>query len=76
MTILCMVAYGFNKLHVLVETNNSISEFVPQKESRQQEFMTYLVHSERCRDIICMGQKEFIQLCQQIRGMGIVRDTF
>jgi len=70
MTILCMVGYGLNVLRVLTETNNAIREFIPQKERRRQELMLYLVHTERCRDIIRMGPKAFINLCQRIRGTG------
>jgi len=76
MTILCMIGYGLNVLHVLTETDNSIPEFVPQKERRRQELMSYLVHTERCCDIIRMGPVAFINLCQQIRGTWMVKDAF
>jgi len=76
MTIHCMIKYGLNLLRVLIETNNAIPEFVPQKVRRGQELMSYLVHSERCRDIICMGPEAFINLCQRIRGTGMVKDAF
>ena len=76
MTILCMVAYGLKMLCVLTRINNSIPEFVPQKERRRQELMLYLVHTERCRDIIRMGLKTFIQLCEQMRGTWIIKDAF
>jgi len=76
MTILCMIGYGLNVLCVLTKTNNAISEFVPQKERRQQELMLYLVLTKRCRDIIRMGPKAFINLCQRIRGTKMVKDAF
>jgi len=76
MTILCMIGYRLNVLRVLTETNNVIPEFVPQKERRWQELMSYLVHTERCRDIIRMGPKTFINLCQRIRGTMMVKDAF
>ena len=76
MTILCMIGYGLNVLCVLTETNNAIPEFIPQKERRRQELMSYLVHTERCRDIICMSMKTFINLCHQIRGTWMVKDAF
>ncbi|WJX25100.1 hypothetical protein P8452_14172 [Trifolium repens] len=37
--------------------------------------MSYLVHTEKCRDIIRMGPVAFMQLCQKLRGTGIVKDT-
>jgi len=75
MTILCMIGYGLNVLRVLTETNNVIPEFVPQKERRRQELISYLVHIERCCDIIRMDSKAFINLCQRIRGTGMVKDA-
>ena len=76
MTILCMIGYGLNVLHVLTETNNAIPKFIPQKERRRQEVMSYLIHTERCRDIIRMSPEAFINLCQRIRGTGMVKDAF
>ncbi|XP_068466573.1 uncharacterized protein [Phaseolus vulgaris] len=76
MTILCMIGYGLNVLRVLTETNNPIPEFIPQKERRRQELMSYLVHTERCRDIIRMSPEAFINLCQRIRGTDMVKDAF
>ena len=38
--------------------------------------MEYLVHTERCRDIIRMGPKVFLQLCQRIRETGLVKDAY
>jgi len=64
MTIICMIGYGLNVLCVLIETNNAISEFVPQKKCCRQELMLYLVHTERCSDIICLGLEAFINLSQ------------
>jgi len=53
-----------------------MSEFQPQKERHRQELMEYLVHTEQCRDIIRMGPKVFLQLCQQIRRIGLVKDAY
>jgi len=61
---------------VLTETNNVISEFVPQKKCCRQELMSYLVHTKRYCDIIHMGLKTFINLCQRIRGTRMVKETF
>jgi len=76
MTILCMIGYGLYVSCVLTETNNVMLELVPQKECCWQELMAYLFHTERCRDIIRMGPKTFINLCQRIRGTRIVKDAF
>jgi len=35
MTILCMIGYGLNVLRVLIETNNAIPKFIPQKKHRR-----------------------------------------
>jgi len=71
-----MIGYGLNVLRVLTETNNDIPEFVPQKERRRQELMLYLVHTERFHNIICTGSEAFINLCQRIKGTGMVKDAF
>jgi len=76
MTILCMIGYGLNVLRVLTETNNAIPEFIPQKEHCRQELVSYFVHTERCRDIICMSLEAFINLCQRIRETKMVKDAF
>jgi len=34
------------------------------------------VHTERSRDIICIGPESFIQLCQQNRQIGLVIDVY
>jgi len=64
MTILTVVAWAVNAFNLSNGRTNSLTELVPQKEHRQQELMPYLVHTERCRDIIRMGPEEFIHLCQ------------
>nr|KYP59498.1 Putative nuclease HARBI1 [Cajanus cajan] len=38
--------------------------------------MSYLIHTEQCRHIICMGPMAFITLCERIRGTGLVKDAF
>jgi len=73
MTILCMIEYGLNVLCLLTETNNVIPEVIPQKERRRQELMSYLVHTERCRDMIRMSPEAFINLCQRIRGTWMLK---
>jgi len=73
--ILCIIAFGLNLL-CMVRTRSNMSEFQPQKESRKQELMEYLVHTEQCRDFIRTGPKAFLQLCQQIQGTGLVKDVY
>jgi len=74
--ILCIIAFGLNLLRMISDTTNSITEFEPRKERRRQELMEYLVHTERSRDIIHMGPKTFIQLCERIRATEVVKDAY
>ncbi|KAK7246689.1 hypothetical protein RIF29_41559 [Crotalaria pallida] len=41
----------------------------------RSELMSYLVQTETCRHIIRMGPQAFMQLCEKLRGTGIVKDT-
>jgi len=68
-----MIAFGLNLLHTMPTRSNYMSESEPQKERRRQELMEYLVHTEQSRDIIRMGPKAFIKLCERIRATGIVK---
>jgi len=52
MTILTIVAWAVNALNLSNGRTNSMTKLVPQKERCRQELMSYLVHTERCRDII------------------------
>ncbi|KAL2323198.1 hypothetical protein Fmac_027577 [Flemingia macrophylla] len=76
MTILCVVAFGLNMLSTLHVTTSNIRDFISQKERRRHELMSYLIHTEQCRDIIRMGPETFINLCQQVRATGLVKDAF
>ena len=76
MTILTVVAWAVNAFNLSNGRTNSLTELVPQKERRRQELMSYLVHTERCRDIIRMGPEAFIHLCQRLRETGYVKDAF
>ncbi|XP_068476524.1 uncharacterized protein [Phaseolus vulgaris] len=53
-----------------------MSKFQPQKERHRQELMKYLVNTEECCDIICMGLEAFLQLCQRIKETGFVKDAY
>ncbi|KAL2346267.1 hypothetical protein Fmac_000267 [Flemingia macrophylla] len=76
MTILCLVAFGLNTMSTLPVTTSDIRDFVSQKERRRHELISYLIHTEQCRDIIRMGPKAFINLCQRVRATGLVKDVF
>jgi len=76
LTILYIVAYGLNILHLSSSTTNTIREFVPEKELHRQELMSYLVHNEQCQDIIHTRLEELINLCQQLKGIGFIKDAF
>ena len=71
-----MIGFGLNLLRTVRTRRNCISEFQPQKERRRQELMGYLVHTEQCHDIIRIGRETFLQLCQRIRGTGLVKDAY
>ena len=74
MMILCIVAHLVNLLGVVDRTTNTPIMDIPQKERRRQELMSYLVHTQQCRDIIRMGPEAFIYLCQRLRETDFVRD--
>ncbi|KAL2339778.1 hypothetical protein Fmac_007718 [Flemingia macrophylla] len=76
MTILCLVAFGLNMLSTVRCTSSNIRDFVSQKERRRHELMSYLIHTEQCRDIIRMGPVTFINLCERVRATGLVKDAF
>jgi len=38
--------------------------------------MSFLVHTERCRDINHMSSEAFINLCQRIKGTMMVKDAY
>lgn len=69
--ILCFVVYELNVLRLSTRTTNIIRKFVLEKEHRRQEFMSYLVHIEQCRDIH-LGPKAFVNLCQRLKGNVLV----
>ncbi|RDX62019.1 hypothetical protein CR513_59690, partial [Mucuna pruriens] len=35
-------------------------DFAPKREQMCKELMTYIIHTKRCHDIICIGPKTFI----------------
>jgi len=73
-----VVGVDFNivtHLHRQLQVNHSITttKYVLNKDCRKEQLMSYLVHTNRCRDIIRMGPKAFINLCQRLRSTGLVK---
>ena len=74
-TMLCIVAHALNILNIYSNHSNIGREFWPNKDRRRQQLMSYLVHTNRCRDIIRMGPEAFINLCERLRATGLVKDA-
>ncbi|KAG2400089.1 uncharacterized protein HKW66_Vig0100570 [Vigna angularis] len=75
LTMLCIVCHALNILNMFSSDPSSVSNFLPDKDRRRQELMSYLVHTTQCRDIIRMGQEAFINLCERLRSTGLVKDA-
>jgi len=75
LTMLCIVAHALNILNIYSTPRNSVRDIVPDRDQRRQKFMSYLVHTNRCRDIIRMGPEAFINLCQRLRATRLVKDA-
>jgi len=74
-TMLCIVTHALNILTIYSNHSTTITEYVPNKDRRREQLMSYLVHTNRCRDIIRMGPEAFINLCQRLRSTGLVKDA-
>ena len=72
MILLCGVGHALH-LFNLYWANQVILGL--KKERRCAELMSFLVHTEDCRDFIRMGPQESIQLCHKLRGTRIVKDN-
>jgi len=75
LTMLCIVAHALNILNIYSTPRNSVRDIVPDKDQRRQKLMSYLVHTNRCCDIIRMGPEAFINLCQRLRATELVKDA-
>ncbi|XP_047153422.1 putative nuclease HARBI1 [Vigna umbellata] len=75
LTMLCIVCHALNILNMCSSDPSSVSTFLPDKDRRRQQLMSYLVHTNRCRDIIRMGPEAFINLCERLRTTGLVKDA-
>ncbi|XP_052725419.1 protein ALP1-like [Vigna angularis] len=73
--MLCIVCHALNILNMFSSDPSSVSNFLPDKDRRRQELMSYLVHTTQCRDIIRMGPEAFINLCDRLRSTGLVKDV-
>lgn len=76
MIMLCIIGYVLRILNLSQITTNTPRDFVPQKEHRKEQLMSYLVHTNQCRNTICMGLEAFINLCQRLRAIGLVKNAF
>jgi len=74
LTMLCIVAHALYILN-MASTINTINEYLLNKDRRRDQLMSYLVHTNRCRDIIRMGPEEFINLCNRLRETDLVNDA-
>lgn len=54
----------------------NIRKFIHEKEYCRLELMSYLIHSEQCRDIIYIGPEAFISLHKRLRATSLVKDAF
>ncbi|XP_047147356.1 putative nuclease HARBI1 [Vigna umbellata] len=75
LTMLCIVCHALNILNMCSSDPSSVSTFLPDKDHRREQLMSYLVHTNRCRDIIRMGPEAFINLCERLRTTGLVKDA-
>ncbi|WVY98980.1 hypothetical protein V8G54_031131 [Vigna mungo] len=75
LTILCIVGHALSILNMYSSDSSSVSNFLPDRDRRRKQLMSYLVHANRCRDIIRMGPEAFINLCERLRSTGLVKDV-
>jgi len=72
----CIIRYALHILNLSLVTTNTIRDLVLEKERHCEQLMSYLVHTNQCCNIICMGLKAFINLCHRLRATGFVKDAF
>ncbi|XP_014512355.1 protein ALP1-like [Vigna radiata var. radiata] len=75
LTMLCIVGHALSILNMYSSDSSSVSNFLPDRDRRREQLMSYLVHANRCRDIIRMGPEAFINLCERLRSTGLVKDV-
>ncbi|XP_022631726.1 putative nuclease HARBI1 [Vigna radiata var. radiata] len=74
-TMLCIVAHALSILEMYWSDSTSVSISLPERDRRREKLMSYLVHTNRSRDIIRMGPEAFIKLCERVRSTGLVKDA-
>ncbi|XP_052726714.1 protein ALP1-like [Vigna angularis] len=74
-TMLCIVGHTLSILNMYSSDSSSVSNYLPDRDRRREQLMSYLVHTNRCRDIIRMGPEAFINLCERVRSSGLVKDA-
>ena len=78
MCVVLVVCYIVHTLHLLQMLSKNIHRPISEGSSRRnrmrQELMQQLQENDKCRDVIRMGPIAFLQLCQKLRGTGLVKD--
>ncbi|XP_022635987.1 protein ALP1-like [Vigna radiata var. radiata] len=74
-TMLCIVAHALRILEMYWSDSSSVSISLPERDRRREKLMSYLGHTNWCRDIIRMDPETFINLCERLRSTGLVKDN-
>ncbi|XP_017416565.1 uncharacterized protein LOC108327362 [Vigna angularis] len=74
-TMLCIVAHALSILNMYSSDSSSGSNYLPDRDRRREQLMSYLVHTVRYRDIIRMGPEAFVNLVERLRSTGLVKDA-
>jgi len=72
--MLCIVAHALNILNIYSNLRNIVREFVIDRDYHKEQLMSYLMHTNRCRDIIRMGLEAFI-IRMGLETNGLVKDA-
>lgn len=75
--LLCYVVHSLHMLRIMSRytRGGAVSGEDSEEEHRRVQLMTQLVQTEKCRDIIRMVPKAFLQLCQKLRSSGTIKDS-
>ena len=72
--VACLIVY-WNILRRRVSKNKLTRDMMEEREQVRQEIMSKLIGSNKCRSIIRMGAKAFIDLCDILVKKGGLRPT-
>ncbi|XP_052722993.1 uncharacterized protein LOC128193494 [Vigna angularis] len=75
LTMLCIVGYALSILNKYCSDSSSVMNYLPDRDRRREQLMSYFVHTNRCHDIIRMSPEAFINLCERLRSTELVNDT-